>query len=759
MKYLRPLVAILFLWLLDTALTQPISAHANLIRSTPAANASIAASPPEIRIWFTEPLESAYSRITLRDSTGEVMAVAPGRIDPDDAMQMFLPLDTVALPDGLYTVAWRTVSAADGHASEGSFAFGIGVAVENIPPQIPINDDVTPEGVAIRWMNLLSLSLLVGSIGFELLVWRPVMAPDSRIRVLAWIGWIAVGMSSLLALLLQAEIASGVPLSRVLREIDLGQYIMQSQYGQLWLLRIGLWLLTALLLFFRRGRPVWLLAAFIVSGLILLSQSLFSHAAAAAEPAASTAADWLHLTATSLWIGGLIAFSVSLYPRRTNRLTTLEVGQIVAGFSNLMRVLVAALMITGTYSAWLQVGTVDALTNTVYGRALIIKLLLFLPLLAIAAVNLFVTSRQLKSGGAIWVGRLRGLVSSEIVLTIAILGAVGVMTSGAPARGVQSIIDANAAAPTTPEITPYFGMQHTDSLMAHLDIDPGAVGMNEFVVSLFEPDGTPVEDASLIRLRFLHQEQDLGESELRPTDQGNGIYKIEGANLSIPGPWRIRMTVQRPQKFDTVVDFDVDAQNPPAPVAPVVESIIPPMERGLTAALTGVALLAVGGFYLPRWRRLSVRVLVLLAVFITGGLLLVTGVGVLVAANTLSGELRVEDAWARPMAEDFTNAVYLKIKNGTTQNQRLVGGSTEIATSVELHETAVVDDLARMEPLDGIDIASGTTLDIAPVGYHVMLVDLQRDLKAGETFPLMLEFASGQQIEVEVSVQMLPPES
>jgi copper transport protein len=759
MKFPRHLLIFIGLFLLCAALVHPVSSHANLVRSTPAANTSLDASPPEIRLWFTEPLEPQYSRITLRDASGEVVETAATQIDAANPMQMYLPLD--GLSEGLYTVVWRTVSTADGHSTEGSFAFGIGVAVDGASTQIPINEAVAPQGVVIRWLNLLSLSLFVGSIGFELLVWRPLLALDSRLRLLAWIGWIAVGLTSMLSLLLQAGIASGLPFWRVPIDTDLGSYIIQSQYGQLWIQRTIVWVLVGLVLFLqrvRRARPSFDWAALGISGLLLLYQSAFSHAAAATEPTASIAADWLHLLATSLWIGGLPAFGIALIPKKTNRLTTLEISQLVASFSNLMRVLVITLAITGLYSAWLQIGSIAALTNTVYGRALIVKLLLFMPLLGIAAVNLVVTSRQLRSGSTIWVSRLRGLVSSEIVLTITILGTVGVMTSGAPARGVQDIIDANAAAPTAPQIPPYFAMQVTDDLMSHLEIEPGTVGMNEFIVSLFTPDGTPVDDASLIRLRFLHQEENLGQSELRPAAEGNGYYRIEGANLSIPGPWRVRMTVQRPQKFDTVVDFEVDAEPAPIATTPVVDNTIPPMERGLAAALTGVMLLTVGGFYLPHWRRLGGRILILFGVLVTGALMLASGVQVLVAANTLSGELRATDAWARPISEGFTNSVYLKIENGTAANQRLIGGSTEVAADVELHETAVADDLARMEPLEGIDIPSGTTLNIAPVGYHIMLVDLQRDLEEGKTFPLTLEFASGAVIEVEVTVQMLPPE-
>src|SRR5262249_28336648 len=118
-------------------------------------------------------------------------------------------------------------------------------------------------------------------------------------------------------------------------------------------------------------------------------------------------------------------------------------GQLVAAFSNYARVAVIALIVSGLYASWLDVGSVGALLTTVYGRALLLKLLLVLPLLVLAAVNLLVTSRRLDSGDVIWIKRLRLLVGLEFSLSAVILVMVAVMTSGSPSRTVEA---ANAAA-------------------------------------------------------------------------------------------------------------------------------------------------------------------------------------------------------------------------------------------------------------------------------------------------------------------------
>ena len=146
-------------------------------------------------------------------------------------------------------------------------------------------------------------------------------------------------------------------------------------------------------------------------------------------------------------------------------------------------------------------------------------------------------------------------------------------------------------------------------------------------LSTFE--GLPIQDASLIRLRFTPQSGDMGESELRIGPDPLGHYSVRGANLSAPGPWQIRMTIQRPDQFDTVVDFtpDVPAMPPPSP-PPVLETAQPLPYRLPVLLLTGAVTLALGGFFLGRehFRLRQGAALVAVGLVIIGLAFLVSGV-------------------------------------------------------------------------------------------------------------------------------------
>lgn len=592
----------------------PAFAHASLVRSSPAANAILPSAPSEIRLWFTEPLEPDFSRFTLRDGNGNTLDTPHSQLDPNDAYQLFM--EPGVLSDGLYTVSWRVVSSADGHQTSGSFSFIIGEPIEGFSFASTQQTAIPADSAAIRWLNLLSLALLVGGLGFILFVWRPTVSPDYANMALAspsqppaaqtiahnhlihfaWASWLLAGATALLMLLLQVSIFSDVSLLQAISHASLGQILTETRYGHLWLARLALWIGLGLALWYAShdGRFAWVALG---GGLgILLVQSMFSHASAAQDEVAGVANDWLHMVAAAFWLGGLAQFLNVILPlRRNSRL----LATLVAHFSNFARILVATLILTGLYSAWLQVGTLDGLLNTRYGQALLIKLVLILPLVGIAGINLLVTRKRLQEGVAVWGQRLQGLVSAEILLVVGIVAAVGVMTAIAPAR--VELEDKNIAAAPEPQPNPIIERLTADGLNLTLTISPGWVGENTFDLSVTDRSGTAITDVSLIRLRFESQTENLGESELRIEPNGDSVYTTSGTNLSVPGKWRLRATIQRPNQYDAVVDFMPQvATVPPAPPPPILldKTATPLPWRIPMLLLTGSGALALGGYFL-----------------------------------------------------------------------------------------------------------------------------------------------------------------
>ena len=97
-------------------------AHAFLDRAVPAVGGTVPVSPPEVRLFFSEPIEPLFSGIDLSGPAGQPAATGKAAIDPRDAKQFVLRLQPLA--PGHYRVHWHVVSV-DTHPTEGDFTFDI----------------------------------------------------------------------------------------------------------------------------------------------------------------------------------------------------------------------------------------------------------------------------------------------------------------------------------------------------------------------------------------------------------------------------------------------------------------------------------------------------------------------------------------------------------------------------------------------------------------------------------------------------------
>ncbi len=98
-------------------------------------------------------------------------------------------------------------------------------------------------------------------------------------------------------------------------------------------------------------------------------------------------------------------------------------------------------------------------------------------------------------------------------------------------------------------------------------------------------------------------------------------------------------------------------------------------------------------------------------------------------------------------------SAYFTVKNNGTTDDALVKVSTSVAGMAGLHETVTQGAETMMQPVDVIAVPAGGETQLKPGGYHVMLTDLKRELKVGDTYTLSLEFRSGARKDIEITVQ------
>ena len=123
------------------------------------------------------------------------------------------------------------------------------------------------------------------------------------------------------------------------------------------------------------------------------------------------------------------------------------------------------------------------------------------------------------------------------------------------------------------------------------------------------------------------------------------------------------------------------------------------------------------------------------------------------AAEPAPQVVTVSGAWARATPPGTAvAAVYLTLSGGP-QADRLVGAATPRAAMTQIHVVSEVDGMARMRPVEGVDVPAHTSVALAPQGTHLMLMNVPQPLVAGERFPLTLQFEQAGRIDVSVEVR------
>lgn len=132
------------------------------------------------------------------------------------------------------------------------------------------------------------------------------------------------------------------------------------------------------------------------------------------------------------------------------------------------------------------------------------------------------------------------------------------------------------------------------------------------------------------------------------------------------------------------------------------------------------------------------------------------------AAPAANPNVRVDDAWARrapmivtsdPKGFSGNGAGYAKLVNSGKDADTLIAAASEVAAAVEIHETYQESGMMKMREIGKIDVGPGQTVELKPGSYHLMFINLKRDLKAGESFDLMLKFKNAGSIPVRAVVK------
>jgi copper transport protein len=398
-------------------------AHATLVAAEPGTQSRLQQEPSVIRLRFTEPVTVVPGAVQVLDLHGAEHAGAVSV--SGDGLIVTAPVSGLELGSS-YTVRWR-VTSTDGHSPSGVYNFGLGVTPPPPTESVGASATTVKDDLA-RWALFAALALVVGPLFVRLAILRGDTPPalERRFHLVTTIAAFAVIDVGIVAFLVRASNALQLPFGDLLYG-DLQPFAEQTRFGVAFLvMTVGFAVVAALLaLAWALDRHDLRVPALALSLLLVSGLSLSGHQAT--EPNATWAselADWLHLVAACVWVGGLVTLAFVVWPTAPALRR-----RAFLGFSRLALVLVAVLVLAGGYLAVVRLPEVSDLWETGYGRLLLVKLAIVAFALAWGGIHHLFVRPRIAAGRD---PRVRPSLVGETALALVVLLAAAALTNAAP---------------------------------------------------------------------------------------------------------------------------------------------------------------------------------------------------------------------------------------------------------------------------------------------------------------------------------------
>ncbi|MEU6285127.1 copper resistance protein CopC [Streptomyces sp. NPDC047028] len=386
----------------------PASAHAALTGSDPAQGVVVDRAPTQVSLTFSEKVAMNDDSLRVLDPRGKpAQTGTPANVS---GTTYAIKLKS-GLGKGTYTVTYQVVSA-DSHPVSGAYTFSIGA-----PSQTVVSGTAPAAGGGTvgwlyalgRYVSYAGFIVLVGGAAFVLACWQRGSGVRAVQRLVVG-GWLALTAATLWLLLLRGSYTSSGKLADVF-DLDLLGQVLQTKSGAALVSRLLLLAAAALFVavlfgaYNRREEEAekrdltfgLAVGGVVVAAGLAASWAMAEHASTGLQPGIAMPVDVVHLLAVAGWLGGLTALLVALY--RAPAETPVEFAA-VRRFSRLAFGCVLALVATGVYQSWRQLGSWSAFTETRYGQLLLVKIGLVALMVGIASVSRRWTGRLADTSAA-----------------------------------------------------------------------------------------------------------------------------------------------------------------------------------------------------------------------------------------------------------------------------------------------------------------------------------------------------------------------
>jgi len=538
--------------------------HPFLLDSEPAQGQNAVAGTTQIVTHYSEAVEIDFSELKIYDSNGN-------QVDKRDTAyynaESSLVITTQPLEDGVYTIASKVLSKVDGHLVHAAIIFGVGnVQIDKSLLESQEQSETTfiPESIA-RFPGLVGQTIVLGGVIASIAIWstgqtrfkEQIALIESSFKAkfskVIGFGVIAVFASNFIMLAVQTWRLEASPLD-----------VIQTTFGSTWLTRmiltiiligIWFWIERKNQISFKTQLPM------LVFALALIATTTMMGHGASTELAPPIILDYVHNLLSSIWIGGVIFLGFVILPSITkldgNVRDKITIS-LIPRFSGMIIIALGILIITGPTLLWFLDSNVSSLTESTYGKLIMLKIALASAMIAFGGFYQIRFIQQAKKdlkSTAIF-KKLKKPLRFEAGLGIALLAVVALLVnSSLPAGEVQSVSAEQG-------INGFESSLFSENARFDVKVVPVGIGANQINVLVSGLDDQPLADISALKIKVSNPSRNIAPIEAQVTENeiiGQNVFTKYSAEptFSFAGIWQIELEAQRTENANESVLFDV----------------------------------------------------------------------------------------------------------------------------------------------------------------------------------------------------------
>ena len=538
--------------------------HPFLLDSEPSQGQNAAVGTTQIITHYSEAVEINFSELKIYDSNGN-------QVDNRDTAyynaESSLVITTSPLEDGVYTIASKVLSKVDGHLVHAAIIFGVGdvqIDASLFESQEQSETTFIPESIA-RFPGLVGQTIVLGGIIASIVIWstgqtrfkEQIALIESSFKAkfskVIGFGIIAVFASNFIMLGVQTWRLETSPLD-----------VIQTTFGHTWLTRMILTIiLIGIWFWIERKNQVSIKTQLpmLVFALALIATTTMMGHGASTELVPPIILDYVHNLLSSIWIGGVIFLGFVVLPSITKLDGTVRdkiTISLIPRFSAMIIISLGILIITGPTLLWFLDSNVSSLTDSTYGKLIMLKIAIASVMIAFGGFYqirfIQQAKKDLKSTSVF--KKLKRPLRFEAGLGIALLAVVALLVnSSLPAGEIQSVSAEQG-------MTGYESSLFSENARFDVTVAPVGIGVNQVNVIVSGLDDQPLSDISSLKIKVSNPSRSIASIEAEVTENkisGQDIFTKYSAEptFSFAGIWQIELEAQRTENANESVLFDV----------------------------------------------------------------------------------------------------------------------------------------------------------------------------------------------------------